>query len=218
MHALELSESSTAGEATLTISGLTSPASCPLAQLLAAALPPGSASSLVACRFDRCMLNPGQLGGVASLAALRELSLQSCWGRGQHVDAALAELLQQAPQVTSLRVDDCLSASVPACVQQRSGLRALSLSWSWRLRALPAGPYLLGEATACYISVAAKQVSASFVALRCVLASGRRCCYFKPQCMLLRECLRYTSAAALPAQACEGFPCVAAASRSCRPP
>ena len=143
LHGLQLVHGELGGHVLL-MSGLRSPAGAGLATLLAAALPPARVAFRPECSFDRCALRAGQLRGATSLATIRDLSLLS--HRGQHLEATLAELLPQAPRLATLRVIDCLAASGPACVQQRSGLRALYLSWNSRLRALPAGPYLAGEA------------------------------------------------------------------------
>ncbi|KAL4451671.1 hypothetical protein ABPG75_007333 [Micractinium tetrahymenae] len=139
LHALELAVTP-GGEAELFVSGLRSSDGSALATLLAAALPPSAGTSLTQCCLNNCWLAAGQLQGAGALAPLRALSVQSC--KSQQLEEALAELLRQAPRLTELRVIECLGASVPACVQQRGGLRSLFLSWNRRLRALPPGPYL----------------------------------------------------------------------------
>lgn len=142
LHTLELEVAPT-GEARLLLCGLHGRPACTLDQLLAAALPPGQAIALTVCCFERCELPVGRLGAGGGLAPLKDLSVLSC--RGPHTEAALAELLRQAPRLTGLRLVDALGAALPACLRQRVGLHALLLCWNRRLQALPAGPYLAGE-------------------------------------------------------------------------
>lgn len=111
-------------------------------QRLLTALRPGGAPALQRLKLFGCALHEAALAQCSALEPVTHLGLLRCEAAaGSDWEAVMAAVLREAPQLSSLRVDESFDGRLPSCLMARTGLRLLSLNENG-LETLPAGPYL----------------------------------------------------------------------------